>query len=320
MDLPSELFNFRRIFYDMVKQIPEGRVTTYGALARALGDIKAARGVGQMLNQNPYPGVVPCHRVVRSDGTIGGFATGVEKKIKMLAAEGVKVENGSVSSFEEIFFGDFTSSKPLKAIRENQKQAAEYVVFEDEHGSFDVIGGVDVAYKGNTGYAALSLWKEGEMLRVHGAEREIHIPYVPTYLAYRELPPLLEVLKIADPKPDAIIVDGNGRLHPLQVGLASHLGVLGDIPTIGVAKSLLVGEQEFSVDRKDPLSPVIFDGDKVGYAFLSSNRAKNPIYISPGHRVSHRTALEVVKPFCRYKIPDPIRVSHREATKRRDKR
>ncbi len=96
--------DFTEYFYTLVKQIPPGRVSTYGALARALGDIRASRAVGRMLNQNPYAPVVPCHRVVMGDGGLGGFGAGIPEKIKRLAKEGVYVSDDRVVDFQDIFF------------------------------------------------------------------------------------------------------------------------------------------------------------------------------------------------------------------------
>ncbi|NQE06697.1 Methylated-DNA--protein-cysteine methyltransferase [ANME-1 cluster archaeon GoMg1] len=96
---------FQDAVLNLVKQIPEGKVTTYGEIARELtGSVRAARAVGQAVATNPYPIVVPCHRVVRSDGDIGGYSSGVEKKIKLLSAEGVEIKGRKVVKFEETLF------------------------------------------------------------------------------------------------------------------------------------------------------------------------------------------------------------------------
>jgi O-6-methylguanine DNA methyltransferase len=98
--------------YDQLMQVPRGRVTTYGALAKAAGIPKASRLVGAIMRGNPNAPRVPCHRVVRSDGGIGGYSGSAEenikKKIAMLASEGVKVKDGKVQDFEAVFFDDFS--------------------------------------------------------------------------------------------------------------------------------------------------------------------------------------------------------------------
>ena len=97
--------NFPEEVLNIVKQIPKGKLMTYGEIARELtGSVRAARAVGQAVAKNPYPVVVPCHRVVRSDGDIGGYSSGVEKKIKLLSAEGVEIKGRKVVKFEQSLF------------------------------------------------------------------------------------------------------------------------------------------------------------------------------------------------------------------------
>jgi len=97
--------NFRESVLNIVKQIPKGKLMTYGEIARELtGSVHAARAVGQAVAANPYPVVVPCHRVVRSDGDIGGYSSGVEKKIRLLSAEGVEIREGKVVNLREKLF------------------------------------------------------------------------------------------------------------------------------------------------------------------------------------------------------------------------
>lgn len=89
--------------YDLCRKVPQGRVTTYSEIAHALGN-RAYRAVGNALNKNPYSPEVPCHRVVSSDGTVGGFAHGPEKKRSMLEKEGISFEGDRITSFEDVFF------------------------------------------------------------------------------------------------------------------------------------------------------------------------------------------------------------------------
>jgi len=95
--------NFNERVYDELRKVPTGKVTTYGELARALGT-KAYQAVGNAMNKNPYAPEVPCHRVVNSDGSIGGFAWGPEKKIKLLSEEGILVVDGKIKDFEKVLF------------------------------------------------------------------------------------------------------------------------------------------------------------------------------------------------------------------------
>ncbi|HTY46547.1 MAG TPA: MGMT family protein [Methanomassiliicoccales archaeon] len=97
--------------YDMLLQVPKGRVTTYGALAKAIGKPKAARLVGAIMRGNPHAPRVPCHRVVKSDGTLGGYSgsdpANIKRKVQMLHQEGVEVDGDRVVDFERVFFDDF---------------------------------------------------------------------------------------------------------------------------------------------------------------------------------------------------------------------
>ncbi|MBS3817236.1 MAG: endonuclease V [Candidatus Thermoplasmatota archaeon] len=321
MENLSLIRSFREKFYSLVSQIPEGRVSTYGELARSLGSNRAARAVGKMLNENPRPEVVPCHRVVKSDGTLGGYDRGKEEKKKLLEKEGVSVEDEEIVNFEEVLFTDFQSDKPLETLREEQMELKEKVSFGDDEGDFATIAGVDVSYSEQRAYPAISLWdrKKKEEKEAYVTKVEVDFPYIPTFLAFRELPPLLDVLSEAETKPDVVMVDGNGVMHPHEMGLASHLGLETKIPTVGVAKSKLCGKIMEDVDKQNRVSEVRKDGSLIGHAVLEGERAKNPIYVSPGHKVSHENAVDLVREFCQYKVPDPIRRAHIKATKRRKK-
>lgn len=98
--------HFQQRVYQKLREVPSGRVTTYRDLAHAIGT-KAYRAVGQALNKNPFAPEVPCHRVVNSDGSVGGFATGCENKIKLLKYEGITIENGKIADFEKVRFAVF---------------------------------------------------------------------------------------------------------------------------------------------------------------------------------------------------------------------
>lgn len=323
LDRINSLTSFREYFYSLVSQIPEGMVSSYGALAEGLGDKRASRAVGKMLNQNPRPVEVPCHRVVRSDGSLGGYGGGKEKKKRLLEEEGVKIKKDNIQEFDQIFFDDFDSDKPLNALREVQEDVKEKIRVENAHQDFSLIAGVDVSYSDRKAFPALSLWdhESGEEIDVFISKVEVGFPYIPTFLAFRELPALVDVIGSLKRKPDAIMVDGNGVMHPKGVGLASHLGVELDVPTIGVAKSRLCGHLQDELDRDEgkKCTEVKRNGKLIGHALLTGKRAKNPIYVSAGHLISHAEAVNLVKSYCRYKIPDPIRRAHIEATKRRKK-
>ncbi len=319
MDGLNIVRSFRENFYSLVSQIPEGRLTTYGELAKALGDKIAARAVGTMLNQNPRPEEVPCHRVVTYDGKIGGYDKGVEKKKELLKDEGIEIKDEKIKDFQNVLFKDFDSAHPLRTLRKIQKDFKDKVVLENLNDDFKYVAGVDVSYYNLKAYPALSLWSRNTEEKTYSSFREVTFPYIPTYLAFREIPPILDVLDKCKIEPDVIMVDGNGILHPNKTGLATHLGLETDIPTIGVAKSKLCGTLMNKVDRKNRVSSIHIDEELVGYAVLEGSRATNPIYVSSGYGISIEKSLEIVRDHCTYKVPDPIRSAHMVAKKLREK-
>ncbi len=100
--------------YFLVRQIPFGKVSSYGAIASALGNKGYSRAVGGFMNRNPNPESMPCFKIVCSDGRLGGFGLGVDDKIRRLGLEGIEVENGHIVNFDQVFFDDFKSDYPLK--------------------------------------------------------------------------------------------------------------------------------------------------------------------------------------------------------------
>ena len=106
-----DLYN---ITYDLVRQIPDGMVSSYGEIAKALGDIRASRAVGRMMNQNPNADTMPCFKIVKSDGSLGGFGLGIEDKIRRLSEDGMEVKDGKIVNFKKVFFNDFKTDYPLK--------------------------------------------------------------------------------------------------------------------------------------------------------------------------------------------------------------
>ena len=106
--------NVTKYTYYLVRQIPAGRVSTYGAVAKALGNKGYARAVGKYMNKNPDAEYMPCFKIVKSDGSLGGFGLGINDKIRRLKDDGIIVKNGRIVDFEKIFFDDFKTDYPLK--------------------------------------------------------------------------------------------------------------------------------------------------------------------------------------------------------------
>ncbi|KAL6556522.1 hypothetical protein OROGR_005810 [Orobanche gracilis] len=190
------------------------------------------------------------------------------------------------------------------------------------------VGGVDLSFsKDDPSIACATLvvldLSTLEVVHEDSAIVEITIPYVPGFLAFREAPVLLELLekmkkRAVSSYPQVLMVDGNGLLHPRGFGLACHLGVLADLPTIGIGKNLhhIDGLTQPKVrqlletngNSTNDIVPLIGDsGSTLGVAMRSTEGSMKPIFISVGHRISLAIAVKIVKLSCRYRVPEPIR-------------
>jgi len=294
--------------YDLVAQVPLGRVTTYGAVAKALGDVVASRFVGLAMSRNDDVVRVPCRRVVQTDGYVGGYTGGgPQKKIRLLKSEGVSINDMKVVDLDRVLFDDFVTSYPLRALRRRQRSLRKHLSLQ-RRGDIDTVAGVDVAYEDDRSYAALVSfdYESGLELDRNVIVGRAKFPYVPTYLAFRELPLISDLVGKLD-KNAVLMHDGNGILHPEGFGIASQAGVEFGLSTIGVAKKLLCGQVSMADLRS--AKPVIVNGVASGYA-LSKGRPGKPIYVSPGHAISPELALEVCQRFLIHRIPEPTRIAH----------
>jgi deoxyribonuclease V len=309
------MIDFFEEVYKLTRQIPKGRVSTYGAIAKALGDIIAARAVGFALNLNPDLDYTPCYKVVNSNGTIGGFALGLQEKIRRLKDDGIEVKDNRIVNFEKIFFDDFKTNYPLKQLRKKQIELRGKVSIKDEIEDIKKVAGIDIAYSKKDSKKACGAYvtidsNTMEVLESNTIITNINFPYIPTYLAYRELPIFLKLFDKMKIKPDVIMVDGNGILHPFGIGIASHIGILLDIPTVGVAKKLLYGkEKSIRLSRKNVCEIVDEKGKIIGFSLRVYENVK-PVFVSPGHKISFRRALDITRKVQKYRIPEPIRRAH----------
>jgi len=171
------------------------------------------------------------------------------------------------------------------------------------------VAGVDAAFSDNRVFAAvcLYLFPELTLLEQRTTFRQLSFPYVPGYLSYREGPAILAALNKLSQKPDLILVDGQGIAHPREFGIASFIGVSLDIPTIGCAKSRLLGEYGEPGSRKGSWSPLRFKMRVVG-AVLRTRDCTRPLFISPGHKTDLDSAIHfTLNCTGKYRIPEPIR-------------
>ncbi|HEY3419726.1 MAG TPA: endonuclease V [Methanomassiliicoccales archaeon] len=305
-----------QLVYQATTQIPRGMVSTYGAIARALGDIRAARAVGMILSGNPTPIVVPCHRIVYNDGKVGWYAgkgCGRERKESLLREEGIDINEGQVVDLKDRLFLDFDIEPLLTKMRLRQEELSPKVVREDDFAEPNAFAGLDVAYRGNDGYAVKVIQdaSTGEIVGSGLEKAKVLFPYVPTYLTYRELPILSRLI---DRTMQGMIhfIDGQGMLHPRRFGIACHLGVCMDVPTVGVAKSLLVGKVEENGSEE---SPILLEGEVLGIRLTLPHR--HPLYISVGHRVSLETAVDLVRKATKDRARDPLGIADRLSKEQR---
>ncbi len=146
------------------------------------------------------------------------------------------------------------------------------------------------------------------------ARRPTSFPYVPGLLSFRELPAVLEALEQLKQLPDLLLCDGQGYAHPRRIGIASHLGVLTDIPSIGVGKTRLIGEHRPVADERGAWQPLLDKGEVIG-AVLRTRKGVKPLYISAGHRISLESAIEYVMGCTtRFKLPETTRMAHKYAS------
>ncbi len=175
------------------------------------------------------------------------------------------------------------------------------------------IAGADVAYDKASGmcFAAVVVMRSPEMELVECATAvgKTSFPYVPGLLTFREGPILLAAFGGLRTRPDLVMFDGQGLAHPRGFGLASHMGYLLDIPSIGCAKSILVGEHDAVGPRAGDFSWMVHKGERVGAALRTRDNVR-PIYVSPGHRVGFRPALRfALSAVTRFRIPEPTRIA-----------
>ncbi|EFK56541.1 endonuclease V [Sphingobacterium spiritivorum] len=176
------------------------------------------------------------------------------------------------------------------------------------------IGGADISYNKGSEilYAAIVILNYPDMtLRSYAlATGHSSFPYIPGYLAFREVPALLNAWSLLPVRPDVLVLDGQGILHPRQMGIASHFGVLTGQATIGCAKNSLYGRHADLARFKGSSTPIVDGVKHIGH-LLRTKEAVKPVFISPGYGLSVNKSLEVIRQSTgRYRIPEPTRLAH----------
>lgn len=194
-----------------------------------------------------------------------------------------------------------------------QKALRGQLRLEDDFDTLETLAGVDVGYdmQHELSHASIVLFRRRglEVLATAQAFLPTTFPYVSGLLAFREIPVLVEALKMMPRLPDLLMVDGMGIAHPRRMGIAAHLGVLLDMPAIGVGKSRLWGRYGELGEAKGSTAPLMDKGEQIGTVLRSKERC-NPLFISPGHRVSLQTALDLtLETLGTYRLPEPTRLA-----------
>lgn len=191
-----------------------------------------------------------------------------------------------------------------------QREWAALVITEDKLPEpVTTVAGIDVAYNDTQAFAAVVIFDAGTGKRqqVVWAETPVPFPYVPGLLSFREVPAIMRALDQLSFRPDLLICDGQGIAHPRRFGIACHIGVLYDLPSIGCAKSRLIGKADEPAFAKGSYTDLVWKKEIIGGVLRTRNNV-NPLYVSPGHRISVATARNWVLKLCtRYRLPEPTR-------------
>jgi len=203
---------------------------------------------------------------------------------------------------------------PQEAIRLQERLRAEVVVQDEAPTPPRTVAAMDVSYDRRSPWifaAIVVLRLPGfELVEQAAIRRRARFPYVPGLLSFRELPPCLVAWERLRTRPDCVICDGHGYAHPRRFGIACHFGLLADLPTIGCAKSVLVGEHREPGARRGSASDLILEDEVIGAA-VRTREGASPVFVSAGHRISLPRAVEVVLACSpKYRIPEPIRQAH----------
>lgn len=171
------------------------------------------------------------------------------------------------------------------------------------------VAGVDASFMGDKVIGVACLFKYPELIPIEDAYAvmKVSFPYIPGFLSFREGPAIIEALNGLKTKPDLILFDGQGIAHPKRLGIASHIGILMDIPTIGCAKSRLIGKYKEPKLKKGEWTQLEHKGEIIG-AVLRTRDYVKPIFVSPGHRTDLKTSIKIVLDCTgKFRIPEPIR-------------
>lgn len=211
-----------------------------------------------------------------------------------------------------------TTEERLKAHRETQLRLFKMKSHTPFPGIPNLCAGIDLSYdtKQNRGFAAIVLIDYATRTLVdwvHASEK-IDFPYIPGYLSFRELPVIQKAWEKLSTKPDLLFFDGNGTIHPLQTGIAVHGGIEFDTPSIGIAKSHLLGTYDLPGEFIGDASELFYEKECLG-AVMRSKPGARPIYVSPGHRMTQEDAIRLTQHFLdgKARVPLPTRLADKKS-------
>ncbi len=204
----------------------------------------------------------------------------------------------------------------LEKLKKIQLECAKKVIQRDDFDEIKTVGGMDLTFEDikrdpTRAWASLVVIELETLKPIyeHVVEDIVDFPYIPTFLAFRELPLLLKLYKTAEVKPDVFFVDGQGVAHPRGCGIASHFGVETGEVSVGVAKSKLFGYAKEPGPKKGDFTYLRYKGRIIGAVVRTKDNAQ-PVYVSVGHRISLKTAIELVLKTSIYRVPEPTRLAH----------
>ncbi len=200
--------------------------------------------------------------------------------------------------------------------RQFQNELRSQVIQADRFGTINTVAGVDIGFKKDIALASVVVLRFPELQVVDSVvtESPVRFPYIPGLLSFREIPPLLTAFTTLQTEPDLVIVDGQGIAHPRRFGLASHLGLILDKPTIGCAKSRLWGHYEEPGSEQGAYTYLRDKGEVIGAAVRTRANVR-VVYVSIGHRISLDSARVWVLACCQgYRLPETTRYAHNAAS------
>jgi deoxyribonuclease V len=202
----------------------------------------------------------------------------------------------------------------LKGARSLQEKLRKELIFGKIKENLRYLAGVDVAWSSKTSLLCSAVvimeFPSLSIIEISSAISPERFPYIPGYLSFREGPVILEAFSKIETVPDIVIFEGQGIAHPRGIGIASHMGLFLDLPSVGCAKTRLTGEYDDPGNRRGDYSPLFLNGMKVG-AVLRTKEMVKPIFVSPGYKIELEDAIPIILMATpRYRIPEPIREAH----------